>query len=312
MHAFFLLLALLLAGLAAGCGAGMLHLVPAGGRRPLALGVLATPPVALAFAAYHVIPLFWMDCSPLVGWDRIVTLSLLGGLAAVAVGALGLNGARLVLIERLLSGCTPLPAEGHPRLAPRRASLEVRILRTDAPLAVAGGLWRPSIVLSSWLLEHLDREELAAVVAHEAVHLGRRDYLTRWAARVLRDATVYLPSAWYALAVVEMDEELHADAEAVKHTGRPLALASALGKIWSAALTSRRPPALAGLPGFPGKTETLLEERLRRLAAGDLDRTSPMRRASAGLGILVLGALVPRLLMVGAATLPLVCSVRPL
>jgi len=318
MHTFFLLLALLIAGLAAGCGSVLLRLVPAGGRRPLALGVLATPPLALAFAAYHVTPLFWMDCSPLAGWDRIATLTLLGAIAAVAAVALILNCARLVLIERLLSACPPLSTEDRPALLPtltRRQEValpDVRLLDADAPLAVAGGLWRPAVVLSTWLLEHLDPEELAAVFAHELVHVSRRDYLTRWAARVLRDATVYLPSAWYALAVVEMDEELHADAEAVKLTGRPLAMASALGKVWAGALTSPRPLVLAGLPNYAGNSQALLEERLSRLMDGKVEqKSSAMVRGLAGLGILSLSGLVPRLLLMGATALPLVCSVRP-
>ena len=317
MHAFFLLLALLFAGLAAGAGSVLLRLVPAGGRRLLALGVLVTPPLALAFAAYHVTPLFWMDCSPLVGWDRIATLALLGALGAVAAIAVIVNCARLILIERLRGACSALSAEDRQALLPafsgRRdvAPPDVRLLHADAPLAVAGGLRRRAVVLSTWLLEHLDPEELAAVFAHELVHASRRDYLTRWVARVLRDATVYLPSAWYALAVVEMDEELYADAEAVKLTGRPLAMASALGKVWAAALTSR-PLVLAGLPNYAANSQALLEERLSRLIDGKAEQKSPaVVRGLAAVGILSLSGIVPRLLLMGVAALPLICTIRP-
>ena len=303
--------------MAAGAGATLLRLVRPGERRFLALGVLATPPLALAFAAVHVIPLFWADCSPLVGWDRVATLALLGALAAVAAGALVLNGTRLILIERLLDACSAASDSQRKTLLAQLAGRcngalpELRLLDADAPLAVAGGLRRPSIVVSTWLLEHLDAEELAAVVAHELVHVRRRDYLTRWAARLLRDATVYLPSAWYAHAVIEVDEELHADTEAVRLTRRPLAMASALGKVWAGALSSQ-PLGLAGLPGYAPSSPALLEQRLARLMAGTAeDKSSTLVRGLAGFGILLLGGLVPRLLLVGAATLPLICIMRP-
>ncbi|MHB8620115.1 MAG: hypothetical protein ACYDAG_11195 [Chloroflexota bacterium] len=80
--------------------------------------------------------------------------------------------------------------------------------------------------------------DLDAVFAHELVHISRRDYLIRWWARLLRDMTIYLRSSWYALRAMETEEELRADAEAVNVTRRPLAMASALGKIWRAAAAS--------------------------------------------------------------------------
>jgi hypothetical protein len=117
----------------------LLRLVRPGGRRFLAVGVLATPPLALAFAAVHVIPLFWADCSPLVGWDRVATLALLGAVAAVAGGALVVNCARLFLIERLLGACSPASDSQRQALLAQlggrldRALPELRLLDADAP-----------------------------------------------------------------------------------------------------------------------------------------------------------------------------------
>ena len=39
-----------------------------------------------------------------------------------------------------------------------------RVLPSDSPLAVAGGLRQPSVVLSTWLFDHLDPLELESVV----------------------------------------------------------------------------------------------------------------------------------------------------
>ncbi|MHB8620382.1 MAG: M56 family metallopeptidase [Chloroflexota bacterium] len=318
MHTFFLLSALLLSGLLAGLGAAVLRLGPAGGRRAAALTVLAFPPAILAIAAHHVIPRFWMQCSPLAGWDRIATFGILVTLAAVVAGALVINVARLILVERLLARCRPLDDTRQTSslkwLAARAGARvpSVRLLEADSPLAVAGGLRRPAIVLSTWLMNHLDAAELEAVFAHELVHVTRRDYLTRWFARFLRDATVYLPSAWYALRVLEMDEELQADAEAVSLTERPLAMASALGKVWRAALSLPQSVTLAGLPSYNGGGHALLEERLTRLLSGPAEwKPSLLRRLVVGAGLASIGGLSPRLLVILAAALPLVCTMRP-
>lgn len=316
MHTLFLLSALLFAAAVGGIGAGLLRLVPPGGARPLALAVLAAPPFVLGLAVLHLFPRFWATCAPLAGWDAVASFGLVAMLGGVALGAIVLSLARLVLVERLL-GCAPA---ADPALRARAAALADRLglpqpalglLRTDAPLAVTGGLRRPTIVLSTWLVERLDGAELEAVFAHELAHLRSRDHLVRWAARLLRDMTVYLPSGWYALRALEAEQELAADARAVEATARPLAMASALGKVWAGALSPARPIGLAGLPAYAGSSAALLEERLNRLLDGRARATRPLTgRLIATAAAVSVGEMAPRALTVGATALPLMCSVR--
>jgi len=288
MHTFFLLSALLLAAVISLLGAALLRTLPVGNRRPVALVVLGLPPAVLGLATTHLIPLFWVDCAPLIGWDRVASFAMLGALAVIGLGAVGLALA--------LGVGLPAPA--------------LRILPSRSPLAVAGGLRRPTVVLSTWLLEHLDPQELESVVTHELAHLARRDYLTRWLGRVLRDATVYLPGAWYALRVLEADDELSADALAVSTTGRPLAMASALGKVWRALSTSES-AGLAGIPAYAGGSMALIEQRLERLISGQAVPTSTLLgRLIAGIGLLATGELAAQVLGLSAATIPYVCSMR--
>jgi Zn-dependent protease with chaperone function len=316
MHTFFLLSALLLAALISMLGAALLRLLPVGNRRPAALVVLGLPPAVLGLATTHLIPLFWAECAPLIGWDRVASFSLLGIMGAAGLSALGLSSARLALVDRLLPACMPVAdsvltadvlalAQGVGLSPPA-----LRVLPSRSPLAVAGGLRRPSVVLSSWLLEHLDRHELESVVSHELAHLARRDYLTRWLARLLRDATVYLPGAWYALRVLEADEELSADALAVSATGRPLAMASALGKVWRA-LSTAESAGLAGAPAYAAGSAALIEERLQRLMSGQARPTSGLLgRLVAGIGLLGMGELAAQVLALSATTIPFVCTMR--
>jgi len=316
MHTFFLLSALLLAAAVGVLGALLLRALPVGGRRSIALVVLGLPPTVVLVAVTHLVPRFWQECAPLVGWDRVASFGLLAVLGAIGLGGLVLNLARLALVDRLLPACAPL---SHPHLRKQVVLLadelgvrtpDVRVLRSGAPLAVAGGLRRPSIVLSSWLIEHLDGQELESVLGHELAHLARRDYLMRWLARLLRDATAYLPSGWYAVRVLEADQELAADALAVGATQQPLAMASALGKVWRA-LTTSQSAGLSGVPAYAGTSAALLEERLNRLLAGEARPSSPLPgRVLAGVTVLSVGELAPRLLALSATALPLMCTMR--
>src|SRR5438876_1707896 len=266
MHTFFLLSALLLAALVSLLGALLLGLLPVGNRRPAALTVLVLPAAVLGLATTHLVPFFWAECAPLVGWDRVASFSLLGVLAAIGLGAVALSIGRLLLVDRLLPACAPIGdsvVTTNARVFAERVGLPppvFRVLPSDSPLAVAGGLRQPSVVLSTWLFDHLDPHELESVVTHELAHLARRDYLARWLGRVLRDATIYLPGAWYALRVLEADEELSADALAVSATGRPLAMASALGKVWRAMSTAEY-GGLAGAAGYAAGSADLIEGR---------------------------------------------------
>lgn len=315
MHTLFLLSALLLAAALAGVGALLLRVAPTGGRRPLALAVLGGPPFVLALATVHLVPRFWPECALLAGWDRVDSLGVLFFLGLTALGALALNLARLVVAERLLMACPSLADEDlTARVAALASRLGVsppllRLLGTDTPFAVAGGL-RSTIVLSRWLVEHLDYQELDGVLAHELAHLKRRDHLARWLGRLLRDATVYLPGGRYAWQVLEADDELMADALAVEVTGRPLAMASALGKVWRDAVL--RPAGTAGLPGYFGASAALLEERLCRLVNDRVGRPSTIpSRLLAGASVVLIGGLAPQLL-VALGALWSVCNLPPL
>jgi len=122
--------------------------------------------------------------------------------------------------------------------------------------------------------------------------------------------TVYLPGGWYALRVLEADEELAADALAVSTTGRPLAMASALAKVWRAVSISES-TSWAGLPAYAVGSADLLEERLNRLVSGRAIPTPALPgRVVAGIGLLSMGELAAQLLALSATAIPFVCTMR--
>ena len=88
------------------------------------------------------------------------------------------------------------------------------------------------MLLSTWMVDHLDQQELEAVLMHELVHVRRRDYLLNWVALLLRDAFFYLPTSRIAYRQLHYEKELASDDLVAQSTKRPLALASALTKVW--------------------------------------------------------------------------------
>ncbi len=159
----------------------------------------------------------------------------------------------------------------------------VLLLGAEMPVAFTWGLLRPRLVLSTWMAENLDREELEAVLAHELAHAVGRDCRTIWLATLLRDATFYLPWAWRARRAVITGKELLADDAAVAATGHPVALASAIAKVWQRSLLG--PPFPAGTALQLSEAGSGLQTRIERLlgpeAAGSEPATGPSRRGFA-------------------------------
>jgi Zn-dependent protease with chaperone function len=240
-------------------------------RRPLQIAVLILPLVMLALDFCSLL------FSTQEAFPGILLLSMMGG---VAFGALCLGFVRLLLMRRLMTQCA-LFADPHLQeladsLAQRVGSVSprVQLSRSDRPLALTSGLFKPTIVLSTWMVEHLDQRELEAVLVHELQHVARHDYLIIWLATMLRDAFFYLPTSWVAYRQLQHEKELACDDLSVHVTRRPLALASALTKVW---LQTVGEPELARLGGAQALTraEASIDGRIQRLLAPS---PSPRRR----------------------------------
>ena len=141
------------------------------------------------------------------------------------------------------------------------ATPRLLVLTASEPLAFTYGVWRPTVVLSTWMVEEFDAEELEAVLAHELSHVARRDYPLMLLTTTLRDAFFYLPASRVAYQWLSHEKERACDDLAVARSAQPLALASALTKVWQVAANVRAPAqALTG-------QGDLLEDRVTRLLA---------------------------------------------
>lgn len=307
MHTALFLASALLVLLAGYLALGLLRQLRAWPHRRAVQGLVLAMPLAgllLGFAGlYHFAGRACFLGAP--RWDRWLVLALALGMGLTALGSFGLGLVRLVLLGRVIARSGKRADRrlqvSIARLAARLgiAPPPVLVCPYDRPLALACGLRRSVVLLSTWMLEHLDREELEAVLAHEVAHVARRDSLAVWLALILRDACWYLPTVWAAYRQLQHEKELACDELAVALTGRPLALASALVKAWQPTLGGPRgvvAPALVG-------GGDAIEDRVARLLTGSGWRAGE-REPRGGIGVRAAGAAAfAGLSLVGALTL---------
>ena len=150
-------------------------------------------------------------------------------------------------------------------------------------VVAAAGLRAPRVVVSAGALLHLDDDELAAGLEHEWGHIAGRHRFISLFGQLLCGISRLLPGSARALELLRFQLERDADEFAVRRTGDPLALASAICKA-AVDAGAGASPALARLGG------TGVPERLRRLvAAGD---PAPSRLCTALARTLAIGAAV--------------------
>ncbi len=260
-------------------------------RRGVQLLILIAPlaGLVLAIAGLHHARGHTCRLGPLP-WEYRLDTVLATGIGAIAAAGLGAGLVRLVLMDRVMRRRGyPARPELQQLVADLGARLGVPVPRvvvclSDQPLALTYGVVRPTILLSTWLIERLDREELEAVIAHELAHVARRDFVLAWLATVLRDAFFYLPTSRIAHHQLLREKEPACDELALRATARPLALASALAKVWQKALDTS-PAAMAQAFAEPG---TSIEQRINRLLEQPRRQVSharaPMVALTAGAG----------------------------
>ncbi|MBA3852966.1 MAG: hypothetical protein C0503_01045 [Gemmatimonas sp.] len=152
--------------------------------------------------------------------------------------------------------------------AAERADLplhRVRAVRALPVPALTSGLVSPRVLVSATLAERLTEDELTAVLAHEAVHLRRRDPLRLFALRGLASLLFWLPVLRRLAADLEDEVEITADDHVAERLALPLA--SAILK-----LGGEQTIPVAGTVGF--QRTDLLPRRIRRLAGEDAPATS--------------------------------------
>ncbi|MEO6447009.1 MAG: M56 family metallopeptidase [Gemmatimonadaceae bacterium] len=153
-------------------------------------------------------------------------------------------------------------------------STQVRIVEGLPSPAFTVGWFRPLVFLAKNLPGRLGSAELAAVCAHEAAHLGRRDPLRLTLLRFLGCTLFWLPALRRLADDLADEAEIDADDQAARLG--PLVLASAILALAGQHIGAAGSP--TGTAGFA--SAELLERRIRRLTGnGGTIRTHVTRRS---------------------------------
>ncbi|HEX8598642.1 MAG TPA: M56 family metallopeptidase [Chloroflexia bacterium] len=269
-------------------------------RRLVALAGLLIPALSVVllsvFTAHFLAHVCFLAAPPL---DVAITQALIG------VGALGLaiaftlNVLRATLLpiqmkrrsweapSHLLERVRRLACGTDLRMSLSRVP-GVRVCADTEPWALAAGLLRPQLVVSSGLLAFLDDEELDAVLTHELQHVRRGDLWWTALCGVLRDLTWFLPATRHLYALMLSEQEMACD-DAVAGEPRRLALASALVRVWQKGLRVEvAPPPRGSLAFLTPRRWDQVEERARRL----LDHPGVTTQVSPYKAIVALGVLL--------------------
>ena len=152
---------------------------------------------------------------------------------------------------------------------------ELQVANVDAPVSFAIAGKRKMIVLSEQLMKLLDINELEAVIAHELAHLKRGPSKIKLLAATYRSIITFDPLIRLIEAAIYRESEYMADQASALVTGKPMALVSALLKIYDeflkgASLQSSFLDAVRGKNGVLCKHPPLRSRIDRLLKMADL------------------------------------------
>jgi peptidase M48-like protein len=222
---------------------------------PTAAGLASTVGFGLAFARHE--PRDTFEQAGVVLLLLAATAAVLVSTAAWRVVRSLWRTARCHRLVRLLGERIDVP--GFP--------LPTWRVPVDFPVAAVSGIVKPRLILSSRILDECPRDELAAVLRHEAAHASRHDNLVRMSLLACPDAVGIGGHA--VLAEWHRAVEEAADEEATRSdSSARLALAAALVRVSRMSAVSR-PSWMPALALYDGST---LEGRVRRLLQPDANR----------------------------------------
>jgi beta-lactamase regulating signal transducer with metallopeptidase domain len=108
---------------------------------------------------------------------------------------------------------------------------DIAVINSNQPIALTFGLLKPTIVLSTTLVEMLEDEELEAVIHHETAHQKNFDTLKVFLLQTISAVMWYIPLTHWAYRNFRIMIELVADEYAIFRMGSELGLGSALLKL---------------------------------------------------------------------------------
>jgi beta-lactamase regulating signal transducer with metallopeptidase domain len=215
------------------------------------------------------------ETDEVLGWTLIVS-------ATCGAAYLGVFLTRLALMYRETIALMRTWLDGAARLTLPGITIPAFRITTGFPVVAVVGVFRPTLVVDTTVLEACSPDELSAILAHEQGHLRRWDNLRRALFAATPDLLGATPMGPHLLAAWrEATEEAADDVAAERGEDARVHLATALLRVARLAPTTTRHDAAtfhgAQLPASALYRGESVERRVRRLCAAPVI-TSHTRR----------------------------------
>src|SRR5580698_516435 len=157
-----------------------------------------------------------------VAWGAIAAF----GLMRISWGLWKLRGLRKSCVtvdaSKLDSAVSNALAQGQ-----RAGAIQLCVSdRVQSPTAI--GLWKPAVVLPTWLAQDLSAAELEQVILHEVAHLRRWDDWTNLAQKFVKALLFFHPAVWWIERQISLEREVACDDAVLAQTSSPRAYAECL------------------------------------------------------------------------------------
>jgi Zn-dependent protease with chaperone function len=148
----------------------------------------------------------------------------------------------------------------------------VSVIEDSHPFIFTSGSKNHFVILTSGLIEVLDREQLKSALAHELAHIARLSNATKWIIFIIRVMMFFNPIVLIVFRRVVQDDEHICDDITVSLTGEPAVLASTL-KVFYSSQSEIYSASFGGITALKEGMENyshnlLLKERIARLEGG--------------------------------------------
>lgn len=191
-------------------------------------------------------------------------------------------------IQRMKS-LNPAPEFWTSRMESLKAELgilkEITFRISDQILVpFTAGFLKPVILFPLSALNHLNTEQVEAILIHELAHIKRHDYLLNIIQRVIEIILFFNPLSWILAREIRAEREFSCDELVLQQTGKPVIYARALAIIEEHRMTLSSLALAAG-----GNRKHELLTRIQKITNMKTQNTNPKPRLLALAGILAIG-----------------------
>lgn len=213
----------------------------------------------------HLLNALTVTVDPLLGYAAL-SFALIASVIAIYAGVSAYFRIGMVVRRLEIDAEPPTPVQvKQVEEACRRYGIDVGLVVSRYPFSFVWGYLSSKLVVSTGLLNALTREELSALLEHEAAHHARRDNISKWLLTICRHASPAFPLTRLLYRWWTEQVEMICDEVAALRTKAPVEVAGALTRLKRLTLATSMHRPQSGESGFLGEDREGFEWRVKRV-----------------------------------------------